>query len=94
MTNTVKANNGKTYALPKNPVWRKGPPPEIGWWPASGFLNVDVLRFWNGERWSDWVRPHRDSEQAEWTKKEKAFESSEIKWTDRWWLGQPKGFPK
>ncbi len=32
--------------------WNLGPPPSIGWWPASKHRNPTVLRWWNGERWS------------------------------------------
>lgn len=33
-------------------VWHKGPPPSIGWWPASTTRNREVLRWWDGARWS------------------------------------------
>jgi len=32
--------------------WRKGPPPSIGWWPASRCGNKHVIRWWDGEQWS------------------------------------------
>jgi hypothetical protein len=31
---TIKANDGKTYYLPKNPVWRTGFPDKPGWYPT------------------------------------------------------------
>lgn len=32
--------------------WHKGPPPSIGWWPASYQRRPEVLRWWNGKEWS------------------------------------------
>lgn len=32
--------------------WKKGPPPSVGWWPASTKRSVEVLRWWDGEQWS------------------------------------------
>lgn len=32
--------------------WRDGPPPSIGWWPASVFEFSACLRWWNGTCWS------------------------------------------
>ena len=33
-------------------VWHSGPPPSIGWWPASVGEDFDCLRWWNGKQWS------------------------------------------
>jgi hypothetical protein len=94
MTNTVKAKDGKTYALPKKPVWRKGPPPEIGWWPASINRNPKMLRWWDGVEWGLAAEPtNRESYAAALAKKRPAAQGA-IRWTDRWWLNQPEGFPK
>jgi len=32
--------------------WFSGPPPSIGWWPASINKDRSYLRWWNGEYWS------------------------------------------
>ena len=32
--------------------WYSGPPPSIGWWPASVTRDPKALRWWNGEHWS------------------------------------------
>jgi hypothetical protein len=32
--------------------WHKGPPPSIGWWPASTCRDCNALRWWDGEFWS------------------------------------------
>lgn len=34
-------------------AWHSGPPPSIGWWPASVNRHRGVLRWWNGSAWSD-----------------------------------------
>jgi hypothetical protein len=33
--------------------WHKGPPPSIGWWPASVSGDPDATRWWDGKRWSE-----------------------------------------
>ena len=33
-------------------IWNSGPPPSLGWWPASATQSVDVYRWWNGNLWS------------------------------------------
>lgn len=32
--------------------WHKGPPPSIGWWPASKVFDETSVRWWNGTHWS------------------------------------------
>lgn len=32
--------------------WRSGPPPSVGWWPASLWGNEHCLRWWDGSVWS------------------------------------------
>lgn len=68
-------------------IWRKGPPPSIGWWPASCARNPDMLRWWDGKRWSCYCTSSRTSEQAgavaklAWGSPRKLS----IAWTDKWW---------
>jgi hypothetical protein len=31
--------------------WRSGPPPSVGWWPASLSKDKEVLRWWDGKHW-------------------------------------------
>lgn len=38
--------------MTKKTVWHEGPPPSIGWWPASLVRNKKCLRWWNGFAWS------------------------------------------
>ena len=67
--------------------WRSGPPPEIGWWPASTWRNPEELRYWNGEHWSFSceARENRASA-AESAREPTSFDPGAIRWTDRWWL--------
>ena len=75
--------HGKTYKLPKEPVWRKGPPPEIGWWPSE---HLDLLRFWNGYNWSCCVSVFDAWNHILFNAKLPApWETNQINWTDQWW---------
>ena len=38
-------------------VWHKGPPPHVGWWPASSLRNLEMWRWWDGKAWSCAVSP-------------------------------------
>lgn len=65
-------------------VWRKGPPPSVGWWPATRHRSRMILRWWNGSAWSPPVT-------SVFTAKEAAVEAAKvdahwqdaIEWTDR-----------
>ncbi len=63
-------------------TWHKGPPPSIGWWPASCRRNKKLLRWWNGRAWS---LPAHIQETAEEAAKSAYVESfwDDIEWTDR-----------
>jgi hypothetical protein len=63
--------------------WRKGPPPSIGWWPASYGRNLNALRWWDGEWWSANVSPRRTAKHAARLAKRKAEWQEKIEWTDR-----------
>ena len=67
--------------------WREGPPPNIGWWPASVGDAPTVLRWWDGRRWSAWVFASENAEAAAASAKTPAHEfmQRDIQWTDRWW---------
>jgi hypothetical protein len=63
-------------------TWHKGPPPSIGWWPASRKRNKESLRWWNGQAWS--LAAHfvyTAKEAAETAAVETNM--SDIEWTDR-----------
>lgn len=66
-------------------TWRSGPPPEVGWWPASACKNPKCLRHWNGKKWSVQVYDSESRYCAELGSKIR-IESKQIQWTDRWWL--------
>jgi hypothetical protein len=71
----------------KKRKWHKGPPPSIGWWPASIDRDPESIRWWNGKYWSypsypdypDFLAASRAAMQA-------SAKEEWIQWTDRWWL--------
>ena len=73
-------------------TWRKGPPPSVGWWPASERRNPDILRWWNGKVWSFPARPNMSKETAADWAEEEAYNNDEVEWTDRpkWWPARSK----
>jgi hypothetical protein len=68
-------------------IWNKGAPPEIGWWPASVFLNTQSIRWWNGHFWSLEAYPDDFPKRAEEAAKIiPLVPQNEIEWSERWWL--------
>lgn len=63
-------------------VWHKGPPPSLGWWPASDRRNAFVLRWWNGKNWSTAVGAWRTAEAAG-KAATTPTRGGEIEWRDR-----------
>lgn len=95
---------GRQYIKPprsQDCVWRSGPPPEIGWWPADciGWWPADcydeqrgpspsVLRWWDGE-WSGMALDGDSAERAGRIASLKSITPERfILWTDRWWEGR------
>ena len=75
-----------SYIEPKATKWRSGPPPSIGWWPASTSRWASVLRWWDGQRWSRGAHSHNGKDVAmAVAMKPPDVDPSLIKWTDRWW---------
>lgn len=72
--------------------WFYGPPPEVGWWPASAYGNIRALRWWDGSKWSADVSDRCSAEVAKrWASKEEVKRpQSSIRWTYRWWEAKPK----
>jgi len=66
--------------------WRKGPPPEIGWWPASVDRDPFSIRWWDGNFWSFPCWPEYTKEVAAARATIRSGASSAIEWTARWWL--------
>lgn len=73
--------------------WRKGPPPSIGWWPASVVKSPDVFRWWNGKCWS--IASFRNTPLEQVRKRAQHADKAAqhlIRWTDRpaWWPERSK----
>jgi len=67
-------------------VWHYGPPPHVGWWPASFSKRTDRLRWWNGRNWSEWVSSEDNQLAAGYFGCRESFANTdEIQWTHPWW---------
>jgi hypothetical protein len=65
-------------------TWHKGPPPSIGWWPASSCRDKECLRWWDGKHWGGpcYKGEPRWSIEREASHKVVRF-TDEIEWTER-----------
>ena len=63
--------------------WHKGPPPSIGWWPASVSRDRHAIRWWNGKWWSDPAYSFNHIEDASKRATQKGEGQHRIEWTDR-----------
>jgi hypothetical protein len=72
--------------------WHKGPPPSIGWWPASFLMDADVIRWWNGEVWSIHARAGFSPEKVLVAANTPCGDSTDLHWTERpeWWPDRSK----
>ncbi len=70
-------------------TWNDGPPPSIGWWPASYDEDSDCLRWWDGTYWS--VAAYKDTlvDDIAWCAEQKAGLQWHIQWKHR-----PHDWPK
>ncbi len=88
----IIANDGKSYYLPKKPLWKKGYPKNIGWYPASFGYDIESIIFFNGEFWSGSCFPDFDSETAGniATIKSKNTLGAQymIEWSLPWWTSK------
>jgi hypothetical protein len=75
--------------MSKQLKWHSGPPPSIGWWPASVNQDISILRWWDGVRWSRATWHFYDAYQAASVAKHKAPMQKYIEWTHR-----PASWPK
>jgi len=73
-------------------VFHAGPPPSLGWWPASSFRRAgqvcpeyQPLRFWDGFLWSSAAGINRTAEQVTERAREKLNRelSAKILWAPR-----------
>lgn len=69
--------------------WQKGPPPSIGWWPASAFRDRTILRWWNGRYWSSGVWVYGNESEVASAAKQKGASQKAIEW-----LPRPKSWPQ
>ena len=69
--------------------WHKGPPPSVGWWPASICENANMIRWWDGKNWSFPALECDPAERAAMYAKRVTGETLPIKWMDR-----PAHWPK
>lgn len=68
---------------PQKPQWFYGPPPSVGWWPASWTQYERALRWWDGEYWSVSSLDVNDEHQAAYYASKKAENQVHIQWTHR-----------
>ena len=64
-------------------TWHKGPPPSIGWWPASTARDPSIFRWWNGKWWSCGCVARYSAQTAAGSAAQKSRYQNDIKWTDR-----------
>ena len=70
----------------KDDKWHSGPPPSIGWWPASRYGNDGIYRWWDGCNWSMAASRHCDVSKAAKQARTRTYVSSSassIKWKHR-----------
>jgi hypothetical protein len=74
--------------------WRKGPPPSIGWWPASVAKDLGCVRWWNGRHWSlaAWADTSVAVAASSAQRSAANYRQIDIEWTDRpaWWPERSK----
>lgn len=78
--------------MPKSYTWRKGPPPSIGWWPASYSKDNNIFRWWNGTVWSLPCTRKFTAERAGRT----AARAAHALWTSDhiYWRPRPSNWPE
>jgi hypothetical protein len=69
--------------------WHSGPPPSIGWWPASIAADSACLRWWNGQYWS--IGAYRGYSEVNLARI--AVARADTDWEVRWQY-RPKSWPK
>jgi len=67
-------------------VWHSGPPPSVGWWPASLFKDKSIVRWWNGKVWSVMATPGFTAREAGRAATLRGYYQDLILWTERWWV--------
>ena len=74
------------------PKWHKGPPPSVGWWPASAQRAQDVYRWWDGAGWSASCAQGASADTVFVLSRMRAPKRPLIEWIDRpaWWPERSK----
>jgi hypothetical protein len=64
-----------------------GPPPSIGWWPATIHGLISPIRWWNGENWSACAFKDDHMKQVIRMAATPAdpITAKDIKWAQPWW---------
>lgn len=74
------------------PKWKSGPPPSVGWWPASRQQKPGILRWWDGEQWSEHARWTSSAGEAAKRAARPCWNASQVFWHNRpaWWPERSK----
>lgn len=73
------------YITPYADEWFSGPPPSVGWWPASWDCRPEVLRYWNGKYFSVCATDNWTAEEVAVVGTISGRYQDQIKWAKRWW---------
>ncbi len=65
------------------PKWHSGPPPSVGWWPASVNRVPGMYRWWDGAGWSVACVQGASSDTVFVLSRIRATKRPMIEWTDR-----------
>lgn len=82
------ASCADTMGTEMSKQWFSGPPPTVGWWPASFTRDATALRWWNGKCWSYAARRTYSQADVAWNASHPASEGDGIEWQHR-----PKNWP-
>ena len=67
-------------------TWHKGPPPSVGWWPASVARDPRALRWWDGTCWSNVAWDTVTERTAlNIATLQPPTELADIEWSEPWW---------
>jgi len=70
--------------------WFSGPPPSVGWWPASGSGWDEPIRWWDGLNWSRAALPEFSAKKAAArARRPSPFANDKIQWQHR-----PESWPE
>ena len=69
--------------------WFSGPPPSVGWWPASKGRVMNAYRWWDGTRWSAMAQNWYTAEYAAVIASRPTPPREPVEWRER-----PASWPK